>query len=100
MYTLTWQFEIKQEVKFKVIFDKSCIVDAKPIVRSFPEIVFVVVIHIYHKRSKISTRGQIVAKKILHRSQDQGWRQKNCAFAKIEDTRSLSIVFVDLFRHV
>ena len=27
-------------------------VAAKPIARSFPEIVFVVVIHIYHKRSK------------------------------------------------
>ena len=33
-------------------FDKSCIVAAKLIARSFHEIVFVVVIHIYHKRLK------------------------------------------------
>jgi len=44
---------LKSGKEVKVIeFDKSRIVAAKPIARSFPEIVFVVMIHIYHKRSK------------------------------------------------
>jgi len=53
-------------------FDKGCIVAAKPIARSFPEIVFVMVIHVYNKRSKNVDKTPNRRQKIRRRSQDRG----------------------------